>query len=186
MTQDTARLAHALLDAAIRAGAESADAMATMGTSVSIDVREGALEQAERSEGTDIGLRVLIGQQQACVSISDTRAEAIAAEARDRYGLRLPAGGWDVLEGFQGRNLSKRHRHAGGVLRVLREVVDQVEAQCAGQRTTDLARGGIFELEIQSQVDQASMNLAIRLRPTAPRRARPLGCHHLYMDRRRG
>jgi len=31
------------------------------------------------------------------------RVESIAREAQDRFGLRLPADGWDVLEGAQGR-----------------------------------------------------------------------------------
>ncbi|MEK6235886.1 MAG: FHA domain-containing protein, partial [Planctomycetales bacterium] len=46
--------------------ADAADAIATSGTSVTINVLNGALEQAERAEGTDIGLRVLIGKRQAC------------------------------------------------------------------------------------------------------------------------
>ena len=78
---DLAKLTDALLIAAKRAGAESADAIATHGTSVSINVLNGALEQAERAEGTDIGLRVLIGKRQACVSASDTSADTIATMA---------------------------------------------------------------------------------------------------------
>lgn len=100
-----------LLDAAARAGAEAADAVAVEGTSISIDVRGGALEQAERSEGTDIGLRVLIGRRQACVSASDTsdatiatmadRAVAMAREAPEdaHAGLADPgalARAWDL------------------------------------------------------------------------------------------
>ncbi len=83
-------LTDALLTAARRAGAESADAMAVTGTSLSITVRAGALEQAERSEGIEIGLRVLIGGRQACVSASDvsdrtitTLAERAVAMARE-------------------------------------------------------------------------------------------------------
>ncbi|MEO5620994.1 MAG: DNA gyrase modulator, partial [Cypionkella sp.] len=67
-----ASLTEALLAAAKAAGAQSADAMALSGISQSIDIRAGALEQAERSEATEIGLRVLIGGRQACVSASDT------------------------------------------------------------------------------------------------------------------
>lgn len=78
MTQTPlADLTQALLDAARKAGADAADALAVDGLSLSVDVRQGKLEQAERSEGTEIGLRVLIGQRQACVSASDTRAETI-------------------------------------------------------------------------------------------------------------
>ncbi len=100
-----------LLAAARDAGAEAAEAIAIRGTSLSVEVRAGALEQAERSEGTDIGLRVLLGRRQAIVSASDTRAEtmaematravAMAAEAPEdpHVGLADPAQlavGWDI------------------------------------------------------------------------------------------
>ncbi|MDC0737909.1 TldD/PmbA family protein [Cognatishimia sp. SS12] len=111
MTQPLADLTQKLLDAAKKAGADSADAMAVNGTSVSIDVHAGALEHAERSEGTDIGLRVFIGQRQANVSASDTseatiammaeRAVAMAKEAPEdpHIGLADPgqlAAHWDI------------------------------------------------------------------------------------------
>ena len=83
MDQTLERLTEALLDAARKAGAESADALAIRGRSISIDVRGGALEQAERAESTDVGLRVMIGQRQACVSASDT-APATLAEMAER------------------------------------------------------------------------------------------------------
>jgi PmbA protein len=70
-----------LLTAAQKAGADQADAIAVQGTSVSIDVRDGKLEQAERSEGIDIGLRVIIGQRSANVSASDTSDSTIATMA---------------------------------------------------------------------------------------------------------
>ncbi|MEM9972310.1 MAG: DNA gyrase modulator, partial [Pseudomonadota bacterium] len=70
-----------LLDAAKKAGADAADAIATDGVSQSIDVLGGKLEHAERSEGVEIGLRVLTGQRQACVSASDTKPETIAEMA---------------------------------------------------------------------------------------------------------
>ncbi len=76
-----ADLADALLSEARKAGADAADALVVDGTSVSIDVRQGALEQAERSEGIDLGLRVLIGRRQACVSASDSRLETLAEMA---------------------------------------------------------------------------------------------------------
>jgi PmbA protein len=77
MSEPLAPLTEALLDAARRAGADAADAIAVDGTSLSIGVRAGALEQAERSEGVEIGLRVMVGRRQACVSASDTRAETL-------------------------------------------------------------------------------------------------------------
>lgn len=70
-------LAQAVLDAARRAGADAADVVVASGASQAIDVRGGALEQAERSEAADLGLRVLIGRRQANVSSSDMRPEAL-------------------------------------------------------------------------------------------------------------
>ena len=65
MTASLSDLSHALLDAARKAGADAADALAVSGTSLSIEIRKGTLEQAERSEGVEIGLRVLMGRRQA-------------------------------------------------------------------------------------------------------------------------
>lgn len=102
MTSSLETLTHRLLDEARKAGAEAADVLAVDGTSVAIDLREGKLEQAERSEAIEIGLRVLIGGRQACVSASDVsdatlarlaeRAVAMAREApEDPYaGLADP------------------------------------------------------------------------------------------------
>ena len=111
MPQSLQDLTAAMLAAAKRAGAQAADVMAVSGTSQSIDIRAGQLEQADRSEGIEIGLRVLMGGRQACVSASDTsaatldrlaeRAVAMAREApEDPYaGLADPdqiARNWDL------------------------------------------------------------------------------------------
>ena len=108
---DLSDLTARLIEAARSAGADGADAIAIQGTSVSVDVRAGALEQAERSEGIDLGLRVFIGQKQANVSSSDVsdrtvsemaaRAVAMAGEAPEdpNAGLADPdqlATGWDI------------------------------------------------------------------------------------------
>jgi PmbA protein len=86
-----AALTESLLAAATRAGAEAADALAVAGTSLSIDIRAGKLEQAERADGTEIGLRVLIGRRQACVSASDTSAATIAALAERAVAMAREA-----------------------------------------------------------------------------------------------
>lgn len=111
MTQTPEELSHALLEAARKAGADAADALVVQGTSVSVEVRVGALEQAERSEGIDLGLRVLVGQKQALVSSSDARPETMQAMAEravamakegpedPNVGLAAPdqiARGWDL------------------------------------------------------------------------------------------
>ena len=84
-------LSHALLDAARQAGAEAADALCVSGTSLSIDVREGALEEASRSESTDIGLRVFVNGASACVSASDTSAQTITALAQRAVAMAREA-----------------------------------------------------------------------------------------------
>ncbi|WP_108814550.1 TldD/PmbA family protein [Loktanella sp. Alg231-35] len=91
MTQSLSNLSQHILDAAKKAGADAADAVAVDGTSVSITVREGALEQAERSEGVDIGLRVLVGHRQACVSASDTKPETLSQMAERAVAMAKEA-----------------------------------------------------------------------------------------------
>lgn len=91
MSDTLSQLSDQLLSIAAKAGAEAADVLAIRGTSVSIDVRGGALEQAERSESTDIGLRVLIGGRQACVSTSDTRPAALQAMAERAVAMARAA-----------------------------------------------------------------------------------------------
>ena len=77
MTQSLDDLGQQLLDAAKSAGASAADALAVDGISHSIEVRDGQLEHAERSEGIEIGLRVFLGARQACVSASDVSSSTI-------------------------------------------------------------------------------------------------------------
>ncbi len=91
MTQSLSDLTQQLLDVARRAGAGAADAIAVDGTSVSINVRAGALEQADRSEGIEIGLRVLVGQRQACVSSSDTKPDTLAQMAERAVAMAKEA-----------------------------------------------------------------------------------------------
>ncbi|AUQ64190.1 TldD/PmbA family protein [Phaeobacter inhibens] len=91
MTQTPESLSHALLDAARKAGADAADAMVAEGSSLSIEVRQGTLEHAERSEGVDLGLRVFVGQRQACVSASDMRAETLTAMAERAVAMAREA-----------------------------------------------------------------------------------------------
>jgi len=67
-----------MLDAARRAGADAADAIAIDSASLRVEVRGGALEHAERADGVEIGLRALAGTRQACVSASDARPETLA------------------------------------------------------------------------------------------------------------
>ena len=91
MTASLSALTEALLAAAKKAGADAADALAVSGQSLTVDLRQGRLEQAERAEGTEIGLRVLVGRRQACVSASDTSAATIAALAERAVAMAREA-----------------------------------------------------------------------------------------------
>jgi PmbA protein len=84
-------LTQQLLEAAKKAGADAADALAVDGTSISIDVRNGKLEQAERSDGVEIGLRVLLGQRSATISASDVRPETMAMMAERAVAMAQEA-----------------------------------------------------------------------------------------------
>jgi PmbA protein len=78
------QLAERLVAAAKRAGADAADAVAVRSMSMSVEVREGAVEETERSESDDMGLRVLVGGRQAVVSTNDVKgnsADALAERA---------------------------------------------------------------------------------------------------------
>lgn len=84
-------IAEQLLAAARRAGADAADVIVSTGAEVAIGVADRALEEAQRAEAREAGLRVLTGRRQACVASSDlspdtlsemaARAVAIAREA---------------------------------------------------------------------------------------------------------
>lgn len=71
--------AAALVSAARKAGADAADALYVGDGSTQVQVRLGALEDVERSEGEEIGLRVFVGRRSASVSSSDLSDEALAA-----------------------------------------------------------------------------------------------------------
>ncbi|MGC4251697.1 MAG: metallopeptidase TldD-related protein, partial [Sphingobium sp.] len=60
-----------MVTAARRAGADAADAIYACNASTTVSVRLGELEDVERSEGEEIGLRVFIGQRSASISGSD-------------------------------------------------------------------------------------------------------------------
>jgi PmbA protein len=112
--------AAALIEAARKAGADAADVLYVGDGSTGVQVRLGELEDVERSEGEDIGLRFFVGRRSASVSSSDLSSEALealveraAAMAReapeDHYSGLAPEdrllreGGADV-EGDDGRD----------------------------------------------------------------------------------
>jgi len=60
-----------IVKAALKAGADAAEAVSADRRSLSVGVRNGKLEDVEREESRDLGLRVFVGQRQASVSASD-------------------------------------------------------------------------------------------------------------------
>ena len=75
-------LAERLVAAARRAGADASDAVATRGVSQSVEIRDGSVEESDRSESDNVGLRVFVGRQQAIVSTNDIAADADALAQR--------------------------------------------------------------------------------------------------------
>jgi PmbA protein len=66
-----------VLGRAARAGAEAADAVTFETTSLAVSQRLGKREDIERSESSDLGLRVFVGQGQGVVSSSDTASATL-------------------------------------------------------------------------------------------------------------
>jgi PmbA protein len=84
-------LATRLVAAARRAGASEADAVAVRSVSLSVEVRDGAVEESQRSEGDDMGLRVLVGHKQAAISTNDLKADGIDALAERAIAMARAA-----------------------------------------------------------------------------------------------
>ncbi len=127
-----------LLDAAKRHGATSADAVARASSSEAVSIRLGKLEDVERSEGEEIGLRVFVGQQSASISSSDFSAAAFE-ELAERAVAMAKAAPEDPFAGIAPAELL-----AGGKWDDL-DLEDEVEPgpQCLRQRaeeTEDAAR----------------------------------------------
>lgn len=79
MTVKPEALLQDLIAAAKKAGADAADALFVENVSASVSYRLGKLEDVERSESSDVGLRVFIGQKVAFVSSTDLSRDALAA-----------------------------------------------------------------------------------------------------------
>src|ERR1700687_3428178 len=67
--------------AARPAGADAADAVAVRSISLAVEIRDGEVEESERAESDDVGLRVFVGRRQAGVSTNDVRQDSVGALA---------------------------------------------------------------------------------------------------------
>jgi PmbA protein len=88
---DLTDLAQRLVIAARKAGADQADALAVRSVSLSVEVRDGAVEESERSEGDDLGLRVIVGHKQAVVSTNDLKGDGFDALAERAVAMARAA-----------------------------------------------------------------------------------------------
>lgn len=102
-TDESRAAAERLVERAVRAGADAADAVYVGSRSTDVQVRLGELDHLNRSEGEEIGLRVFLGTRPASVASSDLSKEALdelvrrvlamAAEApEDPFAGYAPAG----------------------------------------------------------------------------------------------
>src|ERR1700750_3065950 len=71
-------LLNEVVEAALKAGADAAEAVGAERRALSIGVRLGELEGGEREESRDRGVRVFVGRRQASVSGSDISPEGRA------------------------------------------------------------------------------------------------------------
>jgi PmbA protein len=76
---DPQDLLSGLIAAARKAGADAADALIVESVSASVSYRLGKLEDVERAESADLGLRVFLGKRVAFVSSTDFSQDGLAA-----------------------------------------------------------------------------------------------------------
>lgn len=77
--KDAEARAASLVEAARKAGADAADVLYIGDAATEVQVRLGELEDVQRSEGEEIGLRFFLGKRSASVSSSDLSEEALSA-----------------------------------------------------------------------------------------------------------
>lgn len=94
--------------AALTAGADAAEAVFAERQALSVSVRLGALEEVEREELRDLGVRVFVGARQASVSGSDISAAGRAklierVVAMARLAPEDPYAAWPLKIGWRAR-----------------------------------------------------------------------------------
>jgi PmbA protein len=141
---DLTQLAERLVAAARRAGADQADALAVRSISLSVEVRDGAVEESERSEGDDLGLRVIVGRKQAVVSTNDLKGDGFDALAERAVAMARAA---------------PDDRFAG--LADARQLARDVAQEVAALDLLDPAMPDVNELEARAREAEAA-GLAVR------------------------
>jgi len=136
----------ALVEAAKRAGADAADALEVRNTSLSVARRLGKIEQLERAEGFDLGLRVFVGKRQAIVSTTDAdpRGFAQLAERAVAMARVVPE---DPFGGLAERPDRPRDAAALDLLDVAEPTAEALLARAAEAEEAALAVKGITNSE---------------------------------------
>jgi PmbA protein len=121
-------------------------------------VRNGVLEQADRSEGVDIGLRILIGQRQACVSSSNTSQQTIQAMCERAVAMAKEAPE-DPFAGLADASMLSDARGADGL-----ELSDSASEPDPAELQDDAMRAEAAALDFEgiSQVQAASGGYSAR------------------------
>ena len=162
MPHDLNHLTQALLAAAKSAGADTADALAVSGQSLSIDIRQGQLEQAERAEGVEVGLRVMVGKRQACVSASDISSATLARLAERAVAMAREAPADETVGLADADQLAQRWDVAGLELcdAGSEPSAKMLESDARRAEAAALASGGITQVEASSSWSRRGMHLA--------------------------
>lgn len=135
-------LAERLVAAARRAGADQADAIALRSVSLSVDVRDSAVEESQRAEGDDVGLRVLVGRRQAVVSTNDVNGDGVDALA-ERAVAMARAAPEDRFAGLADPTLLAHDFPALDLLDPDMPTVDVLETRARAAEAAGLAVAGV-------------------------------------------
>jgi PmbA protein len=135
-------LADRLVAAARRAGADQADAVAVRAVSLAVEVRDGAVEESQRSEGDDLGLRVLVGRKQAAVSTNDMKSNGVDALAQRAVAMARAAPD-DRFAGLADAALLARHFPALDLLDPEMPAIDVLETRAREAEAAARAVAGV-------------------------------------------
>ncbi|MCX7320874.1 MAG: TldD/PmbA family protein [Hyphomicrobiales bacterium] len=135
-------LAQRLVEAAKRAGADAADAVAVRGVSHGVEVRDGKVEASERSEGDDVGLRVFVGRRQAVISTKDMSGDN-AAQLAERAVAMARVAPDDKYVGLADPDLLATHFPDLDVLDPVVPSVNELERRAIEAEAAALAVKGV-------------------------------------------
>jgi PmbA protein len=114
MSQNLKQLAEELITKAKLLGATAAEGIVKQSKALSIEVKNSALEKIETSESLDLGLRVFVNAQSACVSISSVNKNSIdemitrgieMAKVSTPDELSLPANEMQIQKSWENNTL---------------------------------------------------------------------------------